>query len=264
MQNRKNRNQSKKIKVAKSSFVFKRTWDSSLCIVPNLQTLHFLGNTPALMREPRTRIAIKSFMELIQTTIKWSVDLQNHEKQLLCIFEISVPCWHQNVNQKLKSLSLDYFCWNFAQLKAKAQSISECKTQMSSSIINHSSSSIEELLGKNQEEFFCFVLFFQEGNISYKKKVYIFARLQISNETGVWLKVMWNENVHLDNAVLMSVVTAEGRGHFYGLAFLFLFSFFATLLLEGVTAERGHSRLKYGQEISHVRSGRKICWNVKT
>jgi len=57
---------------------------------------------------------------------------------------------------------------------------------MSSSIIDHSSSSIEELLGKNQEEFFCFVLFFQAGNISYKKKkVYIFPRLQISNETGV-------------------------------------------------------------------------------
>lgn len=65
-----NRNQPKKIKVAKCTFVFKRTWDASLSFVPNLQTLHFLGNTPVLVKEARTIIAIKAFMELIQTTMK--------------------------------------------------------------------------------------------------------------------------------------------------------------------------------------------------
>lgn len=50
------------------------------------------------MKEARTITAIKAFMELIQT----SVDLQNYEKKLLSIFEMSIPFWHQNVIQKPK------------------------------------------------------------------------------------------------------------------------------------------------------------------
>lgn len=60
----------KKIKVAKCILIFKRSWDASISFVPNLQTPGFEGNRPVLVKEARTTIAIKAFMELIQTTVK--------------------------------------------------------------------------------------------------------------------------------------------------------------------------------------------------
>lgn len=55
--------------------------------------------------------------------------------------------------------------------------------------------------------FVWWVFFFpKKATFLIKKWIYIFPRPQFWKETGVWLKVMWSENVQFDNAILMSVL----------------------------------------------------------
>lgn len=163
---------------------------------------------------------------------------KNFFLSLRCQFLSDTKMWFKNRNNCHGVI----FCWNFAQLQARPQSIAECKTQMTLCIIKHSSSSPEELLRKNQEEvfhwavgffgLFGFGLFvcFQEGTISYlkkKKKLLFFPDFpKLWNETEAWLKVMWNLKVQLDNAILMSFLRGYSRGHFYRLVFFGFTLFF--------------------------------------
>lgn len=47
------------------------------------------------------------------------------------------------------------------------------------------------------------LFFFPQEHISYFKKLLYFPDLKFETRLEFWLKVMWKENVQLDNALLM-------------------------------------------------------------